>query len=141
VLERQLEKTVLRAPADGVVSVVVAEVGENVRAGERVVVIEETGKQWLSFNVQEDLLHGLTVGAKLDVGRPGAQEAAPAVVSELVPLGPFATWQAERAIGDHDRNTLRLRLDLQGDQTGFDPGMTVWLVPPPSGRTKALSID
>jgi len=32
----------------------------------------------------------------------------------LVPLGPFATWQAERAIGDHDRSTLRLRLDPQG---------------------------
>jgi len=26
----------------------------------------------------------------------------------------FATWQAERVIGDHDRNTLRLRLDPQG---------------------------
>jgi HlyD family secretion protein len=134
VLERQLEKTVLRAPADGVVSVVVAEVGENVRAGEPVLVIEETGKRWLSFNAQEDLLHGLTVGAKVDVARPAVQGATPAVVTELLPLGPFATWQAERAIGDHDRNTLRLRLDLQGDQTGFEPGMTVWLVPPRTRR-------
>src|SRR5215831_14441069 len=33
VLERRLEKTILRAPADGVVSVIVAEVGENIRAG------------------------------------------------------------------------------------------------------------
>jgi HlyD family secretion protein len=129
VLERRLEKTVLRAPADGVVSVVVAEIGENVRASEPVLVIEESGKRWLSFNAQEDLLHGLTVGATVDVARPAVQEATPAVVTELLPLGPFATWQAERAIGDHDRNTLRLRLDLQGDQTGFEPGMTVWLVP------------
>jgi HlyD family secretion protein len=44
-----------------------------------------------------------------------------------VPLGTFATWQAERAIGDHDRNTLRLRVDPQGDAMGFEPGMTVWL--------------
>jgi HlyD family secretion protein len=42
-------------------------------------------------------------------------------------LGPFATWQAERAIGDHDRTTLRLRLDPKGDLTKFEPGMTVWL--------------
>jgi len=35
------------------------------------------------------------------------------------PLGTFATWQAERAVGDHDRNTLRLRLDLQADPTRF----------------------
>jgi HlyD family secretion protein len=128
VLERRLDKTTLRAPADGVVSVIVAEVGENVRAGQPVLAIEETGKQWLSFNAREDLLHGLTVGGSVDVGRAGASGPTPAVVTELVPLGPFATWQAERAIGDHDRNTLRLRLDPQGDATAFEPGMTVWLI-------------
>ena len=47
--------------------------------------------------------------------------------TELVPLGSFATWQAERAVGDHDRSTLRLRLDPQGDAAGLEPGMTVWL--------------
>jgi HlyD family secretion protein len=127
VLERRLDKTILRAPADGVVSVIVAEVGENVRAGEPVLVIEETGKRWLSFNTREDLLHGLTVGSSVEVGRPGVKEPMPAVVTELVPLGTFATWQAERAIGDHDRATLRVRLDPKGDQPGLEPGMTVWL--------------
>jgi len=127
VLERRMEKTILRAPADGVVSVIVAEVGEAVRAGQPVLAIEETGKRWLSFNAREDLLHGLMVGATVDVARPGMREPTPAVVTELLPLGPFATWQAERAVGDHDRNTLRLRLDPQGDATGFEPGMTVWL--------------
>jgi HlyD family secretion protein len=127
VLERRLEKTTLRAPADGVISVIVAEVGENVRAGQPVLVIEETGKRWLSFNAREDLLRGLAVGTTVDVVRQGANEVTPAVVTELLPLGPFATWQAERAVGDHDRNTLRLRLDPQGDQAAFEPGMTVWL--------------
>ena len=127
VLERHLDKTILRAPADGVVTVIVAEVGENIHPGQPVLAIEETGKRWLSFNAREDLLRGLTVGAKVDVARPGARELTPAVVTEVVPLGSFATWQAERAIGDHDRSTLRLRLDPQGAQTGFEPGMTVWL--------------
>ena len=54
VLERRLDKTILRAPADGVVSVIVAEVGENVRAGQPVLAIEATGKRWLSFNARED---------------------------------------------------------------------------------------
>ena len=127
VLERHLDKTILRATADGVVTVIVAEVGENIHPGQPVLAIEETGKRWLSFNAREDLLRGLTVGAKVDVARPGARELTPAVVTEVVPLGSFATWQAERAIGDHDRSTLRLRLDPQGAQTGFEPGMTVWL--------------
>jgi HlyD family secretion protein len=128
-LERRLDKTILSAPADGVVSVIVAEIGENVRAGQPVLVIAETGKQFLSFNAREDLLHGLTVGASVDVRRSGMAEKAPALVTEMRPLGTFATWQAERAVGDHDRNTLRLRLDLQGDPTGFEPGMSVWLDP------------
>src|SRR5580704_13970954 len=49
VLEQHLEKTILRVPADGVVSVVVAEVGENVHAGEPVLVIEQSAGHWLSF--------------------------------------------------------------------------------------------
>jgi HlyD family secretion protein len=127
VLERRLDKTTLRAPADGIVSVIVAEIGESIRAGQPVLAIQETGKHWLSFNAREDLLHGLTVGAMVDVSRLEVRETTPAVVTELRPIGTFATWQAERAVGDHDRNTLRLRLDPQGDSNGFEPGMTVWL--------------
>jgi HlyD family secretion protein len=127
VLERRLDKTILRAPADGVVSVIVAEIGENIHAGQPVLAIAASRQQFLSFNAREDLLHGLTVGARVDVHRSGAAEATPALVTELRPLGVFATWQAERAVGDHDRNTLRLRLDPQGEVTGFEPGMTVWL--------------
>ena len=128
VLERQLDKTILRAPADGVVSVVVAEVGENIHAGQPVLAIEQAGKQWLSFNVREDNLHGIRVGMIVDVRRMGTSETSPALVTELLPLGTFATWQAERAVGDYDRNTLRLRLDPQRDATAFEPGMTVWFV-------------
>ena len=128
VLERQLDKTILRAPADGVVSVIVAEVGENIRAGQPVLAIEQAGKQWLSFNVREDNLHGIRVGMIVDVRRMGTSETSPALVTELLPLGTFATWQAERAVGDYDRNTLRLRFDPQRDATAFEPGMTVWFV-------------
>jgi HlyD family secretion protein len=127
VLERRLDKTILRTPADGIVSVIVAEVGENIRAGQPVLAIEATGKRWLSFNAREDTLHGMTVGTTVDVRTAGTKQATPALVTELLPLGPFATWQAERAVGDHDRNTLRLRLDPQRGATDFEPGMTVWI--------------
>ena len=74
VLERRLDKTVLRAPADGVVTVIVAEVGENVSAGQPVLAIQEAGNRWLSFNMREDFLHDLTVGTKVDVLGQGARE-------------------------------------------------------------------
>jgi HlyD family secretion protein len=128
VLERRLEKMILRAPADGVVSVIAAEVGENVRAGQPILMVEAAGKQWLSFNVREDHLSGLTVGETANVMRNGADGAIKSVITELRPLGVFATWQAERVIGDHDRNTLRLRLDPRGEAAGLEPGMTVWIV-------------
>jgi HlyD family secretion protein len=127
VLERRLEKMILRAPADGVVSVIVAEVGENIRAGQPILMVEAAGEQWLSFNVREDHLSGLVIGETVSVRRNGADGAIKAVITELRPLGTFATWQAERVIGDHDRNTLRLRLDPQGEPAGLEPGMTVWI--------------
>jgi HlyD family secretion protein len=127
VLERRLEKMILRAPADGVVSVIAAEIGENVRAGQPILMIEETGRQWMSFNAREDDLRGLAVGETVDVAHSGGAGTTRALVTELRPLGVFATWQAERVIGDHDRNTLRMRLDPQKDSEGLEPGMTVWI--------------
>jgi len=127
VLERRLDKMILRAPANGVVSVIVAEVGENVRAGQPILMVEAAGEQWLSFNAREDHLSGLAVGETVSVMRNGADGAIKAAITELRPLGTFATWQAERVVGDHDRNTLRLRLDPKGEPTGLEPGMTVWI--------------
>jgi HlyD family secretion protein len=127
VLERRLEKMILRAPADGVVSVIAAEVGENVRAGQPILMVEAAGKHWLSFNVREDYLSGLTIGERVSVMWNGADGATKAVITELRPLGVFATWQAERVIGDHDRNTLRLRLDPEGEPADLEPGSTVWI--------------
>jgi HlyD family secretion protein len=127
VLERRLQKMILRAPADGVVSVIAAEVGENVRAGQPILMVEAAGKQWLSFNAREDHLSGLSIGKSISVTRNDADRAIKAVITELRPLGTFATWQAERVIGDHDRNTLRLRLDPEGKPAGLEPGMTVWI--------------
>ncbi len=127
VLERRLDKMILRAPTDGVVSVIAAEVGENVRAGQPILMVEAAGQQWLSFNTREDHLSGLTIGKTVSVMRNGADGVIKSVITELRPLGTFATWQAERVIGDHDRNTLRLRLDPQGGPAGLEPGMTVWI--------------
>ena len=128
VLEQHLGKTVLRSPVDGIISVIVAEIGENVHAGQPVLAIAAAGKPWLSFNVREDLLNGLTIGTVVPVARAGVKETTQAVVTELEPLGTFATWQAERAVGDHDRSTLRLRLDPRKAMPAeFEPGMTVWL--------------
>ena len=127
VLERRLDKMTLHAPANGVVSVIAAEVGENVRPGQPILMVEAAGQQWLSFNAREDHLGGLTIGKPVSVIRNGSDGPIKAVITELQPLGTFATWQAERVIGDHDRSTLRLRLDPVAEPASLEPGMTVWI--------------
>ena len=127
VLERRLDKMILRAPADGEISVIAAEVGENVRAGQSILLVEAAGKQWLSFNVREDHPNRLSMGETASVMRNSTDGATKAVITELRPLGTFATWQAERVIGDHDCNTLRMRLDPEGQPADLEPGMTVWI--------------
>lgn len=129
VLESRLRKTRLYAPVDGTVSVVAGEVGEAVRAGQTIVTIEADAQPWLSFNVREDRLSGISVGSTVEVQVAGARAPVQGVVSELSPIGQFATWQSERAVGDHDRNTLRMRVEPAAGTPSLEPGMTVWLVP------------
>jgi len=82
----------------------------------------------LSFNVREDRLGGITIGGAVNVQVAGMSALRSGVVTELSPIGQFATWQAERAVGDHDRNTVHLRVELHEDSLPLEPGMTVWLV-------------
>jgi multidrug resistance efflux pump len=128
-LQAQLDKTRLVAPADGVVGVIVAEQGEVVPVGKPVLMLE-SGKPWFAFTLREDSLGQLIVGSSVDLTMSGGRHVA-ARVTELRPLGEFATWRAARAVGDHDLNSFRLRLDPVASVDGLQPGMSVWLATAP----------
>jgi HlyD family secretion protein len=125
-LRAKLDKTRLVASVDGTVGVLVAEIGEILPVGKPVLTLEVGQERWFAFTVREDALAALTVGNDVtltsDDGKPIA-----ATVTELRPLGEFATWRAARAVGDHDLNSFRLRLDPVSSVPGLQPGMTVWL--------------
>jgi HlyD family secretion protein len=126
VLERRLAKTVLTAPVDGIVRVIVAEPGEAVVPGRPVLTLEADRDYWFSFVLREDRLQGVTVGAVLELATPKG-EPFDARVSEVRGLGEFATWRAARAVGDHDLNSFAVRADPLSQQSGLAPGMTVWI--------------
>ena len=128
-LQAQLDKTRLVAPADGVVGVIDVEQGEVVPVGKPVLMLD-SGKSWFAFTLREDELGQLTVGSAVDLTVGGGRQIA-ARVTELRPLGEFATWRAARAVGDHDLNSFRLRLDPVGPVDGLQPGMSVWLASTP----------
>jgi HlyD family secretion protein len=128
-LQAQLDKTVLKAPVDGTIGIRVAEPGEIIGAGKPVMTLEADGQPWFAFTLREDVLHGLTIGSTVALSVQGGR-AIDARVTELRPLGEFATWRAARAVGDHDLNAFRLRLDPVASADGLEAGMTVWLAGP-----------
>lgn len=125
-LQARLEKTRLMAPVDGTIGIRVAEPGEIIGPGKPVMTLKVDGDRWFAFTMREDTLAGLTLGSRLTLAAAGGR-SVPARVTELLPLGEFATWRAARAVGDHDLNAFRVRLDPEGSGQGLEPGMTIWL--------------
>jgi multidrug resistance efflux pump len=124
-LQAKLAKTTLTAPADGTIGLLVAELGEIVAPGEPVMTLEVDGERWFTFTIREDGLKGVAIGAPIALTADDGRKI-PARVTEMRPLGEFATWRAARAVGDHDLNSFRLRLDPTSGADGLEPGMSVW---------------
>jgi multidrug resistance efflux pump len=125
-LEARLDKTRLTAPVDGIIGIRVAEPGEIMSPGKSVMTIEVDGQRWFTFTLREDALHDVTIGGTVTLATHDGQRFN-ARVTELRPLGEFATWRAARAVGDHDLNSFGLRLDPIAETDSLHPGMTVWL--------------
>jgi HlyD family secretion protein len=125
-LVARLAKTRLVAPTEGVVALVVGAPGEIIAPGEPVLTLTRDNQRWFSFTVREDRLHGLDVGATPDLTLPNG-ETIKGRVSELRPLGEFATWRAARAVGDHDLSSFLVRIDPLEPRSDIQPGATVCL--------------
>jgi HlyD family secretion protein len=123
-LEAQLAKTTLLAPTDGVVRLVVAELGEAISPGQAVMTLDAGRERWFTFTIREDRLGGIGIGKPL-VLRTTKGDRIDARVTELRPLGEFAVWHAARAVGDHDINSFLVRADPLQGADGLEPGMTV----------------
>jgi HlyD family secretion protein len=125
VVEARAAKMLLRAPAAGEIGLVVPEVGEAVTPGETVLTLVPDGGVWFGFNVREDALGDLPIGARVPLKTPDATSSG--LLTELRDWGEFAAWRAARASGDHDLNTFFLRIDHPQPAGSLAPGQTVWL--------------
>ena len=153
----------LRAPSDGVVTVIVAEVGEAVRAGQPMLTIDDPRKRWLSFNVREDALRGLTIGAQVQVTPatpgegPGAVKPPPGLSVEFASSQDMAAltrsyvfgYPAEPPYTGLYPAFCAGRVTASGDQVEMPCGMTAgdsggpWLAGfrprPGSGQVTAVT--
>lgn len=124
--EATLAKTSLVAPVDGRVATVIANPGEILSPGQATMTLYADKGRFATFVVREDDLRGLTIGSEVSL-LTSTDRTIAGKVTELVPLGAFATWKAARAVGDHDLNSFLLRVDPTDDSDAMEPGMTVWI--------------
>jgi HlyD family secretion protein len=129
VVEARAAKLLLRAPAAGVIGIVVREAGETVRPGEPVLTLLPQDGRWFGFTVREDALAGMSPGAQVVIGLPDAGGRAQGTVAELHPMADFATWPPAPATGGHALNTFFVRVDPLRPEALPAAGQTVWLVP------------
>jgi hypothetical protein len=114
---------------------VVASEGEVISPGQAIVTLYAPDARWFSFTIREDRLSGLTIGGRAEVVASDGR-MTPARITEIRPLGEFATWRAARAVGDHDLNTFLVRADPEPASADFPAGMTVWLEASPQGASR-----
>jgi HlyD family secretion protein len=129
VVAARVAKLQLRAPQDGTIALLVAEPGEAIIPGQPVMTLRPTGERWASFNLREDQLGRLRIGAPVQLLLPGGKDRVAARITEILPRGEFATWRAARAVGDYDLNTFLIRADPAAPSPALQQGMTVWLEP------------
>jgi HlyD family secretion protein len=127
VVAARVAKLRIEAPTDGTVGLLVAEPGEAIVPGQPVMTLMAAERRWASFNLREDRLGDLRLGAAVALVPADGGASIDARIDEIVPRDEFATWRAARAVGDYDLNTLLVRADPLGAAPALQPGMTVWL--------------
>lgn len=113
------------APVAGRVSDIVSEPGELVGSGYPVVTILDLSNMWATFNIKEDNLKGLDVGARFSAYIPALDEYAQFEVFYIASEADFATWSATRARGGFDIRTFEVKARQYGEAVGLLPGMSV----------------
>ena len=100
-------------------------VGELVGTGAPIMNIAVMDDMWVSFNVREDLLQDLVMGAVREAYVPALDKTVPVKVTYLRDLGSYAAWKATKANGQYDLKTFEVRAVPQEKVENLRPGMTV----------------
>jgi len=125
-VEAFLAETRLAAPLAGEVYRRNVEVGELVGPGYPIVTIVDLTDVWVTFNLREDRLAGISMGQVLRGRVPalGGREVE-LKVDFIAAQGDFATWRATNAQGGFDLKTFEVRARPTSPVAGLRPGMSV----------------
>jgi HlyD family secretion protein len=128
-LEAQVAELTVKAPIEGQVYQVGAEVGEFVSPGVPLLSLIDLSDVWVRFDLREDLVKGLKVGDRRQVRIPALGDRPITVeVKTIATRGEYAGWRATRATGDFDLRTFEVRGYPTEKIEGLRPGMSVYAV-------------
>ena len=121
-----MRETLLTASADGEVSEIFPKVGELVGTGAPIMNVSMMDDLWVTFNVREDLLKGLKMGAEVEAFVPALENKEIRLkVYNLKDQGSYAVWKATKSTGQFDLKTFEVKARPTQAVDGLRPGMTV----------------
>ncbi|NUF27968.1 HlyD family secretion protein [Gilliamella bombicola] len=127
-LQIQYDDLQVKAPVEGEVGSIPAEVGELFNANSPLLTVIQLPKAYFIFNLRENIMPNIHKGehVKLEVPALGNKEIE-AEVRYIAPMGDYATKRATRATGDFDLKTFEVRLYPTTPIAGLRAGMsTLW---------------
>lgn len=127
-LQIQYDDLQVKAPVEGEIGSIPAEVGELFNASSPLLTIIRLSQAYFVFNIREDIMEHIRKGdhIKLNVPALGNKEIE-AEVRYIAPMGDYATKRATRATGDFDLKTFEVRLYPTTPVEGLRAGMsTLW---------------
>ena len=123
-----IKETYLIAPCDGEVTDTYPQVGELVGTGAPIMSIAIMKSKWVTFNVREDLLKDIKMGASIEAFVPAlGNKKINLKVYYMKDLGTYAAWKATKTTGQYDLKTFEVKTRPLEYLEGLRPGMSVIL--------------
>ena len=127
-VESILDDSYLTAPTDGEISDIFPHVGELVSLGAPIMNVLKLDDMWVSFNVREDLLENLTMGAEVQAVIPAlGNKEVTLKVFYIRDMGSYAVWRATKVTGQYDAKTFEVKARPVEPVDNLRPGMSVLL--------------
>ena len=127
-VESILSDSYLTAPTAGEISDIFPNVGELVSLGAPIMNVLKLDDMWVSFNVREDLLENLTMGAEVQAIIPALENKEVTLkVFYIRDMGSYAVWRATKVTGQYDAKTFQVKARPVEPVDNLRPGMSVLL--------------
>lgn len=124
-LKVQQDDLQVKAPVDGEVGPIPAEIGELFNANSPLATLIRIPDAYFVYNLREDILADIRKGDRITVIVPAlGNKEIEAQIRYIAPMGDYATKRATRATGDFDLKTFEIRLYPVTPVEGLRPGMS-----------------